>query len=698
MVVALATAATMAEDGRCAGMPQQLEQEKLDNLYKAYLYWQCGRTSVSCKFFRFTEFYSMAAQNAEFPGDMVSEWAQWPIAFQQLDPKKLNKYDYAQAAWFFNNTSPFVHDGMSQQCANTLEDWWMFASAGQWYKNMAYYLPNDGEPYQEFYTVPVYDDTTFNGMILEMNAVCPWIQARIADDWWAQAHAYTTGRGGFIPDYQVGQQLGDMDFMINYVLNASMGVSNPLVENLFARGFPLTFPQYTDLLTAMVAAQACVVDYFDYTLAVAPPLTVPIADDRAWYNARAPSQCTAEFTEQFYGLTPARAKYLFDVWRADLAALIPPLNASFYANYPTYLGWNKTNIHLNEPLAAMMGVEFLGYPDVEICQTWNEYANGTNFRAIQHQSLQQISDVSSAVWSYSSTVPPMLIKDVPFCGYLTGNAYANGWPGGIDPYEPSSQTQIESQPLDFRNASAPVLIHEMTHIHQQAAAMLSACPQCWARRMSTQIQGFASGINLGLAYGYNAMALFSSAYMVFEGGATFTGHDHAYAQGVYSYFQQLDDKMQLARSRLLGGLLQVGYWAPAGQGWTSDTECAVYRQNHDWSPASSFNSARNSCAGRRVNGPLSSPGLMWYAMGYQMFKDFYIEAKATCGAAFDAPYFISIHYSQGVKNIRTTEMMYRDYIDCGCCKTIFSEFGDCWRTVQPVRNGGGVAYSPALPN
>jgi len=82
----------------------------------------------------------------------------------------------------------------------------------------------------------------------------------------------------------------------------------------------------------------------------------------------------------------------------------------------------------------------------------------------------------------------------------------------------------------------------------------------------------------------------------------------------------------------------------------------------------------------------------------QRNKDFFLEAKATCGAAFDPQYFISIHYSQGMKSTRTTEMMYRDYIDCGCCKTIFSEFGDCWRTVQPVRNGGGVAYSPALPN
>ena len=702
LLVVSVLGATMQEDGRCAGMPQQLEQEKMDRAWQLFSDLFNLRLTVQAKWHRLTQYYQYAYIHPEFPGDLIRDWQPVRQAARALDPRKLDKYQYAQTMETMDKAGPFSRPGMDQVCADALEEYWMFGDECQQYTNSIWMIPGSfrqtNAPWQQQYIVPVYNSTTFQNLVQEVQAYCPYLQTRINGDWWLKAYQYVTARGGFVPSSGVSTILSALSYEISVNFNATLGNANPILKGVIDRGYPITLAERTQMLNALSAAQACLIQYRNYTAVVAPPLSTLTTSTDDWLIKRMPSQCAWQLAEKTYNFTPQRAKYLFDTWRADADALIAVANATMYQLYPNdYLGYNLSYVHLQESVILAMNRTFMGYSPSSICGTWNPLVNGTNYWAIELAALQKISDTTLFTRTANTMNRPMLARDTATCRFLTGNGYSYTYMG----HDPNVFTTavIESSPYFFRNTTYGVLMHEYCHVNQLGMGTDSACDKCWTRRyipysgeipMQANVMGFGS-------FGYFAMTTYGSMKTVSEGAATWTASFFGVEQGLFDKYEKVNEQMMIIRSRYVTAMRSAGYLAPPGQGWVSDEDCASWYQTHTWTPSSSWVAAVNLCRSTRLNiayaGPSYTSTTLFYVDGMQRFKDWYSEAKAKCGSALDPRYFTSLYHAGGQKSSAVTEMLYRDYIDSGC-KEIYTKYGDCWRTIQPVRRSDGVAYLP----
>ena len=685
LLVSAVLSATPSQDRRCGTSAQAAEQNKLDLLMNRTIDMQCRRSTLACKSYNFQEFYGLGHWDPEFPGTFKQQWqlvAQQ--GFQQLEETKLDPYDYAAANEFFNRDAPWTRPGLDQECVDVMEDYAILSpnGAGFAFFYLPYFYQFDpayGEAWQQVNTVPVYDAYSYQGLVLELQAVCPFVQARIQGDWWAVARQYVTSRGGFIPSWPVQIQFPRMLDMINVQYNSALGLSNPVIAAIKARGYPISPAELSATFAAMDQAKACVQQYYNYTVASAVPYTTSTTSNEDWYQKRAPAKCSRQYGVYFQSVTPERAQYQFDLWKATMETLIPQISAEMLALVPDYLGYNKTYIHATESLAASLNVTFIGWPNVQMCTTPNVYSNGTGYLSVVQATVQKVLENQHTMRTVGSPARFQLAKTLHTCNGFAGNAFNIISVNQHSKHVPSAVNTVGFWPTYFRNQTTTTANHEITHHNQFTYAAYSACETCYFRRFASTLANLGLIVSWSLGYGsYNLIA--DSHPQVWEGHATYSGHQFSYEYAkFYTPEEELNDKFFLTQSRYLVGVTNIGYYAP--NGWTSDDECATWRQTHSWNPQSTYAAAKASCAAARI-APISGRSTIWYVSGMQFTMDYSNLAKQRCGSAFDPQYFMSLHYAHGLNSLEVTRMIYEDYINSGCQKTV-TERGDCWKTVQP---------------
>jgi hypothetical protein len=683
-------AASPAQNRVCGTTAQQNEQGALDTVWNTYAAFWCARNTIGCKVLRQPAWYPVGVSNVELPGAMIADWqAVVRPAFQALVQSKLDPYDYAMAREVMDVDSPFSRPGMTPVCADALEEWAMFRSDQQAILSVMAYdtdATQYGPAYLQAGVAPVYDATTYAGLVAELDAYCPYTQARIAGDWWTAAYNYANGRGGLIPFSALVDQLTNMAFIGTYYLDSSLLTANPLVASVIARGYMPTAQELTDTYAAMDAAVACLSDYYDYTLAVAPPLAAATTDNLDWFNLRVPFplNCTWEYATLVTGMTPARAQYLFDTLTAELDALVPQLAADMAAAQPTYLGYNLTFLHLDEAYCAANGtIAFLGYPAAEICDTQNVYANGTTFLAIEQAAMQKVRDNQQLFRTLGTQNRAALLPEDPVCGFLTERSAIFASPSGDQQNLPAGNPFVALWPNFFRETTTGYMLGEEARSNVLTFAAYSACPTCYARRYSSYTHLWAAYAGLGDSYGLGASTQLTFATPVFDGARAYVSNAYAFDQtNFYTPEERLDYQFVYARQTLLDAIKSLGYWAPLG--WLSDDDCAVYSQNSDWAPAATYAAAVSECASRRLDYTAGSPNAMFTVNGAQYMRDYYAQAQLECGAAFDGPYFVSLASAHGATSLGVWRRIVEDYIGSGCEKTL-TVLGDCWRVIAPPR-------------
>jgi len=685
LLVGCASAASPAQNRVCGTTAQQNEQAKLDQAWRTLQTTVCDRMTITSKVNRNVEYYSIANINPEWPGSFIADWQSSVRAtFQSLVESKLDPYQYALAEEVMNTETPWMRRNMSRACSDVHEEWWMFSDQGHSLINWAldafpavYTLPN-GVPWQNQATLPIYDDITFNGLLAEMDALCTFYSARISGDWWTQAFNYVDARGGFIPDFAVYQQLDSIAFVISSTLNSTLGQNNILVDGLNLRQFPYTAQQLADLYAAMDTTSACASAYMTYTMNVALPLTVPVTNNAQWWALRDNGmRCDIEMAINIYNMTTDRAQYLFDFGRATLEPLVTATNASMYSLIPDYLGWNKTFIHASPTLSASFNVTFIGVTPADVT-TLSKYSNSTVWREFQHACIQRVQEHYNLQYSTTTTAQFTLPID---------NRINNGGGGYMQPYSGRpdrnlfTTTYVAVRPQQIRDRIVSVWNHEMAHFVQFTAAQTAACETCHSRSLSSFLSyAILDYVFSFWTYGYN-FGTGNTVRAVTEGHATFIEWFVQTKEINWMNKAETTAESVSYTERLLGMLINMGYWAP--NGWVDDTDCALYYQTHSSQPSASFNSFRNLCAARRVE-PMWSGTALAYMSGAIYAQNMYERAKAACGAAFDRRYFISMHYAHGVQSLWVLDRMYNDYINSGCQKAV-SERGDCWRNIAPPK-------------
>ena len=692
LLVASAFSATFEEDGRCGGMDQQLETQKLSKLYKRNLDFTCSRLSLGCKTEHFTEAYHFASLHPEPPGQLVQDWQSFRQEFQQLNPHKLDKYVYAQAKYYFDVPSPFSVQGLSPQCGYAVEDYWMFSGQVQSILQLNYYLNQFGaEDYQQFFMVPIYDSLTFQGLIGELNAVCPFTTQRINMDWWTKAYQYAVVQhGGLIPSSGVQDLLVNMNNFINVILEPGLGTANPLVSSVIARGYQMNITEYTALLSALGNAQTCMQNYYTYTAFVAPALTTPTTSEANWRAVRTPAYCDWEYSTLFNKLDKTKATTLFHQLKAELETLVPVLNSTMYQYYPDYLGYNQTTLHLNEALMLSLNLTFMGYQST-MCTAFNPYSNGTDWRAVAMANFQQIGDTMLALQTFNYLGRPVFLKIAPTScvNPMLGSGYSDVRYGMDN--KMSSASFVNLSPIQFRNSSFGLMLASNQNNNKYHAVSNNACEECWDRKLASAIYGMQSMMNI-----YNPFSL-PGAYQYtqthYSGMTDWFVYKHALnTTGVFNKYQKLNSQFYYARNFLLASVQALGYMTTPGQGWSSDVECAVFRQNNAWQPSASMAAAITSCATSRLAGPIGSNVAPRFVIHTEL-EAIAQRGRTLCGSKFNPQLFATLPALHGLTNFQTILDLSNDYVDAGCVSPV-GQFGDCWRTVQPVRRSTGDAYLP----